>query len=65
MALADEFDLKSLTDDGLTALAQGVVNEQERRRTRSSIPAQIELLRQKYIEDGGDPSDLEPNTKGD
>lgn len=51
-------DLKALTGDELTALAQNVSAEQDRRRVLESIPTRIEELRGQYIECGGDPADL-------
>ena len=52
-------DLTTLTDDDLDALRIDVLNEQERRARLALIPAQIAELTARYIEDGGDPADLQ------
>lgn len=51
-------DLATLSDEELADLSQMVIVEQERRTNLANIPAQIEGLRQKFIDGGGDPGDL-------
>ncbi|WP_311210916.1 MULTISPECIES: hypothetical protein [unclassified Aeromicrobium] len=50
--------IENYDDDKLNDLLNACINEQERRANRDRIPAQIEDLRQKYLEAGGDPTDL-------
>lgn len=52
-------DLTQYTDEEFEQLAQAVLVEQENRRARAAIPGQIETLRAKFVEVGGDPADLE------
>ena len=51
-------DLKKLSDEELDQLRRDVLTEQERRENLARIPAQIEELKQKYVEGGGNPKDL-------
>ena len=50
--------LTTLTDDELDQLRRQVLIEQERRKARDQIPAQIADLKERYIDAGGDPADL-------
>lgn len=54
-----EIDLTVLSDDEINQLELAVAIEQERRRDLANIPAQMQQLRAKFIDGGGDPSDLE------
>lgn len=53
-------DLVDYTDDELNELETQVLIELERRRDLANIPAQMQQLRQKFLDGGGDPVDLEP-----
>lgn len=53
-------DLKEITDERLDELRIELQNEQERRANVAMIPGQIQSLQQKFIEGGGDISEL-PN----
>lgn len=52
-------NLRNLTDEELDQHRQNVLAEQERRANLASIPGQITELKQKYIDGGGDPKELE------
>lgn len=52
-------DLTKLTDEELDQLRRDTLAEQERREALETIPQQIAELKQKYVEGGGDPEDLE------
>lgn len=52
-------DILTLTDEELDQARRDVLAEQERRANLARIPAQIADLREKYVEGGGDPADLE------
>ena len=51
-------DLTTLDSEELDQLRRDVLAEQERRENLARIPAQIEVLREKYVAGGGDPADL-------
>lgn len=53
------FDLCELTDEELDQHRRDVLTEQERRSAIETIPAQIAELKDKYLEGGGDPANLE------
>ena len=52
-------DLKQLSDEELDQHRRDVLAEQERRQALETIPDQIAELKQKYVEGGGDPTNLE------
>jgi hypothetical protein len=52
-------DLTKLSDDELDQLRRDVLAEQERRENLARIPHQITELRDKYVELGGDPEQLD------
>ena len=52
-------DLKTLSDGELDQHRRDVLAEQERRQALETIPQQIAELKQKYVEGGGDPTNLE------
>lgn len=52
-------DLATISDEDLDAHRVAVLNEQERRTRLAQAPAQIAAIKQRYVEDGGDPADLE------
>lgn len=51
-------NLTELTDEELDQLRVDTLNEQERRANLSAIPQQIKNLTDKYVQGGGDKSDL-------
>lgn len=51
-------NLTELTDEELDQLRVDALNEQERRANLSAIPQQIKNLTDKYVQGGGDKSDL-------
>lgn len=52
-------DLEALSDSDLDELSREITIEQDRRRVLTSIPTRITELRDKYIEVGGNPANLE------
>ena len=54
----DDINLTAFTDDEITLLDQALTSEKERRQNLANIPTQMAILRQKYVEGGGDPADL-------
>lgn len=52
-------DMKTLSDEELDQHRRDVLAEQERREALETIPTQIAELKQKYVEGGGDPKELE------
>ena len=52
-------DLKKLSDEELDQHRRDVLQEQERREALETIPDQIIELKAKYVEGGGDPTNLE------
>lgn len=52
-------DLKTLTDEQLDQHRRDVLTEIERRTNLERIPDQIHELKDKYVELGGDPDELE------
>ena len=52
-------DLKTLSDEELDQHRRDVLQEQERRENLAHIPDQIAELKAKYVEGGGDPTNLE------
>lgn len=52
-------DIAKYDDEKLEALAQAVSAEQQKRRDLANIPHQIASLKAKFVEGGGDPSELE------
>lgn len=51
-------DLTQYTDEEFEELSQAVLIEGERRRDIANIPGQIEALRARYVEQGGDAEDV-------
>ena len=51
-------NLTELTDEALEAHAEAVRQEQARRQNLAQIPATISALKDKYVNAGGDPSEL-------
>jgi DNA invertase Pin-like site-specific DNA recombinase len=49
-------DWTSVSDESLEIELNAILNEQERRQNLARIPAQIEALKQKFTEGGGDPA---------
>lgn len=54
----DDINLATFTDDEITLLDQALMAEKERRQNLVNIPTQMAILRQKFIDGGGDPADL-------
>ena len=52
-------DLKTLSDEELNQHRRDVLQEQERREALETIPQHIAELKAKYVEGGGDPTNLE------
>lgn len=52
-------DLTILTDSELDAHRREVQTEQERRQRLASAPLQVADTARRYVEDGGDPADLQ------
>lgn len=57
-------DLKEFDDEVLEALHLAVLAERERRGRITSIPSEIAILRQEYIDAGGDVDDLPEALRG-
>lgn len=53
-----DFDLTTLTDEGLDTLRVKAIMEQERRANLAQIPATIQELADKYAEGGGNRDEL-------
>lgn len=51
-------DLKQLSDEELDQHRRDVLAEQECREALVTIPTQIRELKDKYVEHGGDPANL-------
>lgn len=51
-------DLTTLTQAELDALQAAVVAEQDRRWRLATAPAQVAAIREQFVADGGDPSEL-------
>ena len=52
-------DLKNMSSQELQDLRTAVIAEQERRENLERIPDQITELKTRYVELGGDPTNLE------
>ena len=51
-------DLQNLTDEELADVENEIVNEKERRQNLATIPGQVAMLSQRFIDGGGNPDDL-------
>lgn len=49
-------DWTSVSGESLEIELNAIINEQERRKNVAQIPSQIEALKQKFTEGGGDPA---------
>lgn len=55
-------DLSAFSDEQLAKHLNTVINEQERRATLANVPAQIAELTQKFVDSGGDKTELDTTT---
>lgn len=60
-----DLDLTTFTDDDLDALRQQVAAERERRDALATIPGMVGDLARRYMDGGGDVSDLTAAITGD
>lgn len=51
--------LERYGDEALAELLNDVLNEQERRQRRAQVPGQIAAMAAQYVNDGGDPEDIQ------
>lgn len=56
--MGEDMDYKQYTDEQLEEAARAIQTEQERRSNVLMIPSEIQSLQQKFIEGGGDVSNL-------